>query len=297
VAAVKFNATGIMAISQNPDVAVVGEANGTALGTVNPNFNRHTQINLATLAVPAIFYAASGADAENDVIFAGNGVVASAQLGATKGAFRYNIGGGAPIAQAPLPTSSYVRLAVDGNNHWLLATIADQHRVVRLDLTVAALAVDPKYRLPVQLLPFDIAFNAVRGEIYVLNLLSCTVSAATASVVLGAAPPAYTVEPPITLSDYRGTILQAYADLLGKAGQFLKDAFCEQFLIDCPDCRKDTKVYLGCVEIAGSKVYKICNFSQRRYVKTVRLVEYWLSTVPILPVLKQLFANFCCKVL
>jgi hypothetical protein len=200
------------------------------------------------------------------------------------------------MALASVPSNSVTRISPDASGKWMLVTLADQHRVVRYDLTTPALVVDPKFRIPVQLFPYDIAINPVRGHIYVLNFLSCTVNVITASVVLAPAPPLYTVEPPDTLSTYRTNILHAFGDLLGKFGQFLKDAFCEQFLVDCPDCRKDTKVYLGCVEIQNNKVYKICNFSHRRYVKSVKLVEYWLSTVPVLPLLKKWFADFCCKV-
>jgi hypothetical protein len=50
------------------------------------------------------------------------------------------------------------------------------------------------------------------------------------------------------------------------------------------------------VEIRERKVYHICNFTKRKYVKSFPTYSYWLSTVPVLPALKQVFEKFCCFV-
>jgi hypothetical protein len=44
-------------------------------------------------------------------------------------------------------------------------------------------------------------------------------------------------------------------------------------------------------------VYKICNFSKRRYAKTFPGIEYWLSIVPVLPLVEFAVKEFCCSVL
>jgi hypothetical protein len=297
VANVAFNATGLMEISQANDIAIVGEASGTPIGTFAANFSRCSRINLGAPALPAVFYICSGVDSQNDITFGQNIVLISATLGAGKGVFRFNLTGGAATGQAALPSNSFVRLAVAGANRWLLVTLADQNRVVRIDLNPAALAVDTTFRIPVQWMPFDIVSNTGRGEVYVLNVLSSTLTIVNVSGVLTGPPPPYTVEPPVTLSAYRHQMIQAYFDLLGKFMQYLKDSFCDQFLVNCPACGPDDKVYLGCVEIENNKVFKVCNFTRRRYVKSVQLVEYWLSTIPVIPIVKKAFAEFCCKVL
>jgi len=115
-------------------------------------------------------------------------------------------------------------------------------------------------------------------------------------IVLAAPANTYTAEPPATLSAYRTQMVDAFMDLFKTFGIYLKDCFCEQFLINCPDC-KDDKVYLGEVQIQDNKTFKICNFTKRRYVKSVQLMEYWLSTIPILPIIKTALAEFCCKVI
>jgi len=48
------------------------------------------------------------------------------------------------------------------------------------------------------------------------------------------------------------------------------------------------------VHIDTNKVFKICNFRKRKYVKTFRTVGHWLSTVPILPAMKEALTQFCC---
>ena len=177
----------------------------------------------------------------------------------------------------------------------LLATQADRNRVVRVNLATRTL--DTRYRIPVQIFPMGITKRADESELYVLNYVSNTLSVVdTAMVVTALAPPPFTDEPPITLSAYRQQIIDAFGDLLSHFLQSLKDCFCDQFLIDCEDCRKDPNVYLGVVEVHNNQIYHICNFSKRHYVKTFRTYGYWLSTIPILPIVKQLVKKFCCTI-
>jgi hypothetical protein len=150
----------------------------------------------------------------------------------------------------------------------------------------------------VQILPLDVAVNAAGSQVCVHNVLSNTLSVVSVPTVITAVQlPAFTVEPPVTLSAYRQAILTAYGDLLEGFGQYLKDGFCDKFLVACPDCGPDDKVYLGCVEIRNRQVYNICNFTKRRYVKSAKNWEYWLSTVPVIPLVKKVFADLCCRVL
>ncbi|HYJ79139.1 MAG TPA: hypothetical protein VEW03_06045, partial [Longimicrobiaceae bacterium] len=117
------------------------------------------------------------------------------------------------------------------------------------------------------------------------------------TVVDAALAPLFTAEPPATLAAYRQAIIAAYADLLKGLAQYLKDCFCDRFLVDCPSCDENDKIYLGCVEIVDGDVYKICNFSKRHYVKSFRTYGYWLSAIPLLPLVKKAFAELCCTVL
>jgi hypothetical protein len=227
----------------------------------------------------------------------------TATNGANKGMFRFAIANAAPFSTVDLKTNNIVRIAPTNDKHWMLLSVADQNKVQRIDITQNAPVIDGAFRIPVQIIPIDIVGNTARNEMYVLNALSSTVSTIDLTAVFAGPPqPPYTVEPPITLSQYRTQMIHAFTDLTKVFGQYLKDCFCEHFLVDCPDCHGDEKLYLGSIEIridpktGNPEVYKICNFTKRRYVQSQQLMEYWLSAIPIIPILKQVVADFCCKV-
>ena len=114
---------------------------------------------------------------------------------------------------------------------------------------------------------------------------------------LVAGVPSFTAEPPVTLAAYRADMLKAFTDLTGVLLQYFKDCFCDKFLVECPECDENDKVYLGTVEIRNRQVFNICNFSKRHYAKSFRTWGYWLSAVPVLQLLKKSFARLCCTTL
>lgn len=296
-AAVQFNPTGMMNISDaKQDVAIVGRSS-QPLGTISGNFDSCASISLAAPALGASF-TCSGVDQENDIAFAGGNVYITATLGADKGLFQFPFAGGVNTGNVDLQTSSWVKLApsTDGGTMYVSAT--DQHKVERVTISGNTLTLDTTFRIPVQILPVAMATAQTPNgpQLYVWNFLSFTLSLIDLNTVLAAKPNTYTAEPPATLSAYRTQMLNAFTDLFKTFGIYVKDCFCEQFLVNCPDC-KDDKVYLGEVQIQDFKTFKICNFTKRRYVKSVQLMEYWLSTVPILPIIKTALADFCCKVI
>jgi hypothetical protein len=297
---VPFNATGMMTISDDNDAAIAAENSTIAIPTVTPFFNKCVLIKLSAVG-PALTYGCIGEDRENDIAVVGTTVNITANNGLNKGMFRFVLGTGAPLSTVDLKTNSVVRIAPTLDKRWMLLAVTDEHRVQRIDLSQNIPAIDANFRIPVQIAPIDIATATTRNEMYVLNAISCTVSTIDVAAVF-AGPPPYTVEPPITLSQYRTQMIHAFTDLIKVFGQYLKDCFCEHFLVDCPDCHGDEKIYLGGIEIrinpntGKPEVYKICNFTKRRYVQSERLMEYWLSAVPIIPILKQVVADFCCKV-
>jgi hypothetical protein len=293
-----FNATGMLYMSDENDAVVAAAAPGAALST---SFNRCLLIKLSPVA-PDATYNCSGLDFYNDIAVIGTTVYITADSGPNKGLFRFTLGSGAQLpGVVDLKTNSVVRIAPTLDKKFMMVSMADQHKVERLDLGANPPALDPNFRIPVQIIPLDIVGNPARNEMYVLNFLSSTVSTIDLTAVY-AGPPPYTVEPPITLSQYRTQMIHAFTDLTKVFGQYLKDCFCEHFLVDCPDCHGDEKLYLGSIEIridpktGNPEVYKICNFTKRRYVQSQQLMEYWLSAIPIIPILKQVVADLCCKV-
>lgn len=99
------------------------------------------------------------------------------------------------------------------------------------------------------------------------------------------------------LGEYRESVLNAYTQLLSRVLQYLKDCFCHKLLIECPECDEDDKVYLGCVTIKDNLVHNICNFSKRKYVKTFPTMSYWLSIIPIGPIVSWAIEEICCLII
>jgi len=224
-------------------------------------------------------------------------VFVTATLGANKGLFRFAQTGAQVAPTLDLQTSSFVRLAATPDRRFMVVSVMDKHKLERVSITVNPMVLDTRFRVPVEIMPCDIVTNLATNEFYAMNMVSCTLSTVQIEPVFAGAQPAYTAEPPAALALYHQQIIQAFLDLFKLFAQYLKDCFCEHFLVNCPQCDKSDKVYLGGIEIKGHEIYKICNFTKRRYVKSEQLVEYWLSTIPIIPIVKKAFADFCCKVI
>ena len=116
------------------------------------------------------------------------------------------------------------------------------------------------------------------------------------AAVSAAIQPGYTLEVGNTLPGYRQDMIKAFTDLASILVQSLKDKFADKFLVECPTTGRGDKLFLGSVEVRGNQVYHICNFSKRHYVKSFRTWGYWLSTVPVIPLVKRAFAVFACKI-
>jgi DNA-binding beta-propeller fold protein YncE len=291
-----FNATGLLHVSADGLWAFAGEFSGG--GGVSTTFDRVRRINLNNTAAAPVFLPVAGLDVANDIAYAnGNVHVTGNPFGPNqKPLFTFVAASGAAVNPVVnLGVNTVTRLEVLPGPNLLLATQADRYRVVRVSLATRLL--DVKFRVPAQIMPIGITRSADASAVYVLNYLSNTLTTIDVPVVVTAgSPPAWTAEPPTQLAAYRQQILDAFGDLLSHFVQYLKDCFCDHFLIDCEDCRTRPEVYLGVVEIRGNQVYHICNFSKRHYVKTFRTYGYWLSTVPVLPLAKQLVKKFCCTV-
>jgi hypothetical protein len=100
-----------------------------------------------------------------------------------------------------------------------------------------------------------------------------------------------------SLRQYRVDVIAAFYGLLSGLLQYLKDCFCNHLLIHCPECTGDEKVYLGCLTLREGAVYNICNFTKRKFVKTTESIAYWLSIIPIAPLVGWLVEELCCLIL
>ncbi len=302
----EFKATGLLTISKEGLAIAADQATGTDAAVFN-----QLQIFFANNGSEARTIALSGNDLLNDVITTGSLIFATGNSPASgqRIVCGFNIGSGNPQTNSlPVDDTSALRLAtfVHQTGNYLLMALTDKCKVERIKVNdFKQLDADPNFRIPVQLFPIGIAITPNMDRGYVLNMLSNTLIAIDLPVVFNPGfAPEYTAEPlqsppppPYRLTVYRDNAIAAYEDLLSHLLQYLKDCFCDKFLVNCPECDEDDKVYLGCADIKNFQVYHICNFSKRKYVKSFRTVEYWLSTIPVLPIFKEAFTKFCCLVL
>lgn len=304
-----YNATGLLHITQFQGrwlafVAVCRQA----IGEEADVFIAYYIYDLDTRQRIAAVLGLSGSDAANDITsLEGKIYITSNDSAGQRILSEYDILTGQPSKiPAVIPAeNSIVRLAIyrtalDNRGDYVLLTLSDQLKVIRVPLNNPdQLVVDESFRIPVQLFPIDIAINNQNTNGYVLNMLANTLTAMDMRQVFSmVSPPDYTFEPPISdLDTYRDQAIEAYQDVLSHLIQYMKDCFCDQFLVDCPDCDDDDKVYLGCVDIKNGRVHHICNFSKRKYVKSFKMVEYWMSVIPVMPLVREAFAQFCCMVI
>jgi hypothetical protein len=139
-------------------------------------------------------------------------------------------------------------------------------------------------------------------RMYVLNGISSTLTAFPEPYLTLSASPAPAPAPGsaaflAALKEYRQKILYAFLGLIGAVWQSLKDCFCDRLLVDCPACSAADEVYLAKISVKESEVYQVCNFSKRKYVKSFPTVDYWLSIVPVLPLLNKAVEKICCAIL
>lgn len=155
-----------------------------------------------------------------------------------------------------------------------------------------------EYQLPVQISPLGMVADPRTERAYALNVLSNTLTKIPTEFLDPETQP-FPGSPEFMeqLAAYRTAVFEAFVDLLGGLLQYLKDCLCDHFLVNCPECDGDELIYLGCVSVRGNQVYKVCNFSKRKYVKSFPTVGYWLSLVPIAPFIHLAVEKFCCAVL
>jgi len=185
------------------------------------------------------------------------------------------------------------RLAFNDAAGYLLVTDGDKYQVVMIDVRGnAPIRLDATH--PVEVGVTSIAAGPRR--VYVLNALNNAIDVIRADQLPSAPPVAVTIDP-AKLSAYRRGVLAAFVDLFAGLLQYLKDCLCDHFLVNCPEDDPQMKLWLGAIKIREGKVFHVCNFSQRRYVKSFPTYGYWLSLIPILPMLKEVVRQACCAIL
>ncbi len=293
-----FNAVGQMSIDAVSQIAYASASSGV---TATTTYDRVMQLNLAAKDNnPPVFPLTLNnqqLSGDDDIALAQGGqqprklfVVVNAPPGQTnKHALVYltDAPPGVP-ALVNLQQNTTIRLAHNHATDHMMVSYEDIYRVGMVNQQNALVA----DFVPVQIGPVWIAPSPDDKRVYVVNFWSHTISAVPATRF--AAGQQIPLQPLVT---YRAGVLNALADLFGGLLQYLKDCFCDHLLVDCPTCDAGDKIYLACVSIKNNKVFKVCNFSHRKYVHTFPTWEYWLSIVPVLPLIRKAVEEICCAAL
>jgi hypothetical protein len=289
-----FNATGTFTIDTDGANAIaISNSANTPMSDMNSNGIQ--RIVLATPNVLGAQIALGGGSMLSNDLVAVNGVAYITVDGGAQSLLKRfpttitNIG---QVAQTVLPNESVYRLAALPAANTLIVSDMNACRAQRFNTGTNTLLTTA--RIPLQLMPCSVVAHPGANRFYALHLLTNTVSVVDVDRVV-ASPQSFTMEPPVSLAAYRQDMLEAFTDLIGVFGQYMKDCFCDKFLVECHTCDKDKdKVYLGTIEIKNGKVFHICNFSKRHYAKSFKTWGYWLSAVPIVPLVKRAFAQIAC---
>lgn len=217
------------------------------------------------------------------------GVYAVVKPGAAiKAIVGFSISNGASLTPTPIEVAN-TGIALSGANKQLLVT-ESANNVVRM-INLSADAFVATFALPTQVQPTAIAANA-SNRVVVLNQLSDTLTVIEPSLITTTF-----VFPSAQLVAYRAAMLNAFADLSAGFLQYLKDCLFDHFLVRAPQPTGAEKLWLGCVSVRGNQVYKVCNFSGRKYLKTLPNLGYWLSLVPVQQMVARAVEWLGCLVL
>ncbi len=286
-----FNAVGHLEIAADGRAVATAAAENTSIASYTrllrfqlPAATAPPEIGLPSAGQDDIAILAKGEGARREAIYVVLGTGARSLMA-------YDLGSAQPILQQPITLeNTAIRLEPFPATQVLLMTSEDGYYLRGFSMVDNVLL--PDYVLPVQVGPIAITSDRAAGRAYILNYASNTITVAPRDVLA----PGFRFDF-AALAEYRKAIVEAYVDLLAGFLQYLKDCLCEHFLVRCPPTECNEKIYLGCVSIRGEQVYKVCNFSKRKYVKSFPTVGYWLSLVPIMPFLDQIVEVFCCSVL
>jgi hypothetical protein len=72
------------------------------------------------------------------------------------------------------------------------------------------------------------------------------------------------------------------------------ECLCQSLLPPCPPDPGDDRLILACVEVRDGKVVDVCNFGARRQVISWPAIQWWLSLLPIGPLITLVLERLCC---
>ena len=301
-----FCAFGHLVVDDLSGFAYATSNSATAVGQVPTNFNQVQRINLKTPGTNEVTYTLNANGTSYDDI--GVVPVSPVSNGTLFVTTEVAAGNSQQVGIYPSTTASTVqtdlivlggatvttlRFAFNPVSKVMMLSAEDGNRIQTINQAGAA-TLTAEFSFPTEYGPYAIAYCDASGSasVYVLNYSSNTISVVPANMFVPTAQIDLT-----QLLTYRTAVINAFLDLLGGFIQYLKDCFCDHILVKCPSCQPTDELYLGTVSIRNGQISKVCNFSQRKYVKSFPTVGYWMSLIPIVPMIKSTMEKICCSAL
>jgi len=75
----------------------------------------------------------------------------------------------------------------------------------------------------------------------------------------------------------------------------LRECICHNLLPPCPTDPTDDRLILACLTVKDGVIIDICNFGCRQFAGSFPSFFYWLSAVPIVPLIKKIIDDYCCQ--
>jgi len=91
------------------------------------------------------------------------------------------------------------------------------------------------------------------------------------------------------------TAIQGSIQITAKAlFEAFRECICHDLLPPCPPDPVDNRLILACLTVKDGEIVEICNFGCRQFAGGFPSFFYWLSVVPIVPLIKELVDALCC---
>lgn len=246
-------------------------AQGTdGMALLLPNRGRETKLGALKRSVTGLLYVA----------------VDAAPGSQQKRILALDVAKGAAVAEIALPTSQGIALMAAPSQDFMLVTMEEHFQIARID--PADNTFHDELSLPAQMQPMAIGVSLAQKTVLVANRTSQTISQFPIEVI--SARPGIDAK---VLDDYRSAMMAAFTALLARVLQMVKDCMCEHLMVECEQCDSNDVLVLASVEIRANKVHSICGLA-RKEVVTFPKFFYWLSAIPIIPMITYAVEKFCC---
>lgn len=187
------------------------------------------------------------------------------------------------------PSGSLLRRLIDCA---LDASALVQKYMTKTDLAFVFLIAEGKYDSIAPSLQYTAVCHLRQAVIALYAKGGCNVRCEAARILgtLGVPSPGQDTSP----GAYGQSVQPIVQSLATLALQYLIDCWCCAFLPSCDAGAMDDRLLLACVTVKDGRVLRICNLGPRQFAGAFPSIWYWLSIVPLVPLIRYLLEKLCC---